>query len=107
MMRQVLALLLGLGLLGQSGVAWAQPAPRESTSQQVAYGTGSVLGTLLYAPVKASFCILGAISSGFAFPIAGSKTAGNIASSTCGGTWAITPDALKGKERVRFVGDRS
>ncbi len=106
-MRKVLVLLLGLALLGQSAVAWAQPAPKESTPQQVAYGAGSVLGTLVYAPVKASFCILGAISSGFAFPIAGARTAGNIASSTCGGTWAVTPDALKGKERVRFVGDRS
>ena len=93
--------------MGQSAVAWAESAPKENTGQQVAYGTGSVLGTLVYAPVKASFCILGAVSSGFAFPIAGPKTAGNIASSTCGGTWAITPDALKGKERVKFVGDRS
>ena len=106
-MRQVLALAFGLALLGQSAVAWAQPASKESVGQQVAYGTGSVLGTLVYAPVKASFCILGAISSGFAFPIAGPRTAGNIASSTCGGTWAVTPDALKGRERVKFVGDRS
>jgi hypothetical protein len=107
-MRRILTLGLGLVLLGHSAVASAQPASsKDSTSQQVAYGTGSVLGTLVYAPVKASFCILGAISSGFAYPIAGSKTAGHIASSTCGGTWAITPDALKGQERVNFVGTAS
>lgn len=76
-------------------------------SQQVVYGTGSVLGTLFYAPVKASFCILGAISSGFAYPIAGARTAGNIASTTCAGPWTITPGALKGEEPVKFVGDRS
>jgi hypothetical protein len=107
MRKIVVALLIGLVLLGQSAVGWAQPNSRESGAQQVAYGAGSVLGTLVYAPVKASFCILGAVSSGFAFPIAGPKTAGNIAGSTCKGTWAITPDALKGRERVKFVGDAS
>ena len=101
-MTKLLAVLAVLALLAQSAPAWA-----EGTSQQVAYGTGSVLGTLVYAPVKASFCILGAVSSGFAFPIAGPRTAGHIASSTCGGTWAITPDALKGRERVKFVGNGS
>ncbi len=106
-MRQVLALLLGVLLVGQAVVAWAEPAPKESASQQAVYGAGSVLTTLVYAPIKASFCILGAVSSGFAFPIAGAKTATNIASTTCGGTWAVTPDALKGKERVKFVGGGS
>ncbi len=106
-MRQVLALLLGVLLVGQAVVAWAEPAPKESASQQAVYGAGSVLTTLVYAPIKASFCILGAVSSGFAFPIAGAKTATHIAGSTCGGTWAVTPDALKGKERVKFVGGGS
>lgn len=32
------------------------------------------------------------------------RTAGNIAGSTCGGTWVITPDELKGRERVKFLG---
>ena len=106
-MKRIVTLLLGLALLGQSTVGWAQSNSQETGPQQVAYGAGSVLGTLVYAPVKASFCILGAISSGFAFPIAGAKTAGNIAGATCKGTWAITPDALKGKEHVKFVGDSS
>jgi hypothetical protein len=118
-MQRFMAFLVGLALVAQSGVGAAQPrttpapqgepqpqtAQQEGTGQQVAYGAGSVLGTLVHSPVKASFCILGAISSGFAYPIAGSRTAGNIVGSTCGGTWAITPDALKGKERGRFVGN--
>ena len=102
-MRRMIALGIGLVLLGQSALAWAQPATQESTAAQVAYGTGSVLGTLVYAPVKASFCILGAIASGFAFPFAGAQKAGQIASSSCSGTWAITPDVLKGRERVNFI----
>jgi len=98
----VVAALLGIAALEMLAVP-AQAA-QESTGQQVVLGAGSVLGTLVYAPVKTSFCILGAVSSGFAFPIAGPKTAGNIASSTCGGTWVVTPKALQGKERVRFLG---
>ena len=102
-MRPVIALGIGLVLLGESALAWAQPPGAESTSSQVAYGAGSVLGTLVYAPVKASFCILGAIGTGFAFPFAGPDKAGKIASSTCSGTWAITPGVLKGRERVNFI----
>jgi hypothetical protein len=106
-MRQIFALGLGLVLFGQSVVASAQPGQKDTTSQQAIYGAGSFLGTLVYAPVKASFCILGAISSGFAYPIAGAKTAGHIAGSTCGGTWVITPNELKGREPVNFVGPAS
>jgi 4-hydroxybenzoate polyprenyltransferase len=44
------------------------PAAADSAAQDVAYGAGSVLGTLVYAPFKATFCILGGITSGFTFP---------------------------------------
>jgi hypothetical protein len=47
------------------------------------------------------------VSSGFAFLFGGSKAAGQVAGTACGGTWAITPDELKGKEQVKFVGDTS
>ena len=103
-MKEIVALLIGLALLGSSEAGWAQPKSGDGAGEQVALGAGSFLGTLVYAPVKASFCILGAVSSGFAFPIAGQRTASNIAGSTCGGTWVITPDALKGRERVKFLG---
>ncbi|PYN16953.1 MAG: hypothetical protein DME05_06610 [Candidatus Rokuibacteriota bacterium] len=88
----LVALTLGLPLAG-----WADDG------QQVAYGAGSALGTLVYAPVKASFCILGAIGSGFTYMV-DSKTAGKVAQGSCGGTWVITPSAVAGKEPVRFVG---
>ncbi len=106
-MRQGLVVLMGLLLLGQPGSAWAQSASGESTGEQVALGAGSVLGTLVYAPVKGAFCILGAVSSGFAYPIAGSKTAQNIATTTCGGNWYVTPSNLQGREPLRFVGHPS
>jgi len=99
--RQIIVLLLVTGLVGATAVA---PASAESAAQDVAYGTGSVLTTLVYAPFKATFCILGGITSGFTLPFAGPQTAEKVATRACGGTWAITPDALKGKEPIRFVG---
>ena len=102
-MRTMLSVVLGLGLVASSTV----PALADSAAQDVAYGTGSVFTTLVYAPVKASFCILGGITSGFTLPFAGPQTAERVATRACGGTWAITPDALKGREPVRFVGGGS
>jgi hypothetical protein len=106
-MRTIAALLIGLAVLGSSEAGWAQPNSGDGAGQQAAYGAGSVFSTLVYAPLKASFCILGAISSGFALPIAGPRTAGHIAGTTCGGSWVITPDNLKGNQPVKFVGGTS
>jgi hypothetical protein len=95
----ILALVASLAVAG-----WTAPASADSTAQDVAYGAGSVLGTAVYAPFKATFCILGGITSGFAFPFAGADTAGKVATAGCAGTWAITPGVLKGQEHVKFVG---
>jgi hypothetical protein len=100
-MRKIFATLLGAALIAAATVV---PAAAVSAAQDAAYGTGSVLTTLVYAPIKASFCILGGITSGFTLPFAGPQTAEKVATRACGGTWAITPDALKGREPVRFVG---
>ena len=106
-MKKIVASLIGLAVLGSSVASWAQPKSRENPAEDVAYGAGSVLTTLVYAPVKASFCVLGAIGSGFALPFAGPKKAGTIAESSCSGTWVLTPSALKGREQVKFVGRAS
>ena len=79
-------------------------AAADTTAQDVGYGAGSVFSTLLYAPFKATFCILGGITSVFTLPFGGTRMAGDVASAACGGTWAITPNVLKGQERVRFIG---
>ena len=106
-MRQTsLGLLLGV-VAGVLTVAPASRAAADTAAQEVAYGTGSVFTTLVYVPFKATFCILGAITSGFTLPFAGPQTAGKVATAACGGTWAITPSALKGEEPVRFVGGDS
>ena len=47
------------------------------------------------------------ITSGFVFPFADADTAGKVATAGCGGTWAITPGVLEGKERVKFIGGQA
>jgi hypothetical protein len=95
---------VALGVAFAVLVAALPASAADSTSQEVAYGVGSVTTTLVYAPVKASFCILGAVTSGFTLPFGGPRTAEKVASAACGGTWAVTPAALKGREPIRFVG---
>lgn len=103
-MKRAGAVLLGLMLLGQSGVALAESGSSESTPQQALYGAGSALGTIVYAPFKIGFCVLGGVASAFT-AIASPETARKVVRASCRGTWTITPEALRGKERVRFVGD--
>jgi hypothetical protein len=102
-MRRTAALLLVLVLVGSSAPSWASS---ESTAVEVGSSAGSALGTLIYAPLKATFCILGGIGSGFT-AIASPPTAGRVAMATCGGAWIVTPNVVRGRETLKFVGDTS
>jgi hypothetical protein len=103
-MKRMVALLLGVVLVGQATASFAAGNAQESTGTQIGAGVGSVVGSAVYFPFKASFCILGGVSSGFAAIFAGAKAAEKVAGTTCRGTWAITPDVVKGKETVHFAG---
>jgi len=103
-MRRVMALALGLVLIGQGTAAGAAATSQENTPVEVGLGVGSVLGTVVYAPFKTVFCVLGGISS-VGTLIFDPKMAGKVADTACRGTWVITPDNLRGKERVQFVGE--
>ncbi len=102
-MRQIVVLMLALMFLAQPGAAWAQPASREGSLEQVSYGAGSVAGTLAYTPLKAVLCFMGGSASGLLFVTSGAKAASTLAGAACKGTWIITPDILKGKEPLKFV----
>jgi hypothetical protein len=104
-MKHIVAMLLALTLLAQSTRGWAQSNSQEGTASQVGAGVGSVVGSAVYFPFKAVFCILGGIGSGFTLLAAGPETANKVVSASCRGTWAITPDIVKGKEAVHFVGE--
>jgi len=100
-MRRITLLLLVLALVGPSRPSWASS---ESTAAEVGSSAGSAFGTLIYAPLKATFCILGGIGSGFT-AIASPPTAGKVAMATCGGSWIVTPNVIRGRESLKFVGD--
>jgi hypothetical protein len=101
-MKQIFAGFVILALVSQAVPGWASEG---STWEQAGYGAGSVLGTLVYAPLKATFCILGGIGAGFT-AIASPPTAGKVFGASCGGTWIITPDVVRGDEPVQFVGSK-
>ena len=103
-MHRIVAIVFGLVLLTQSTLSWADSGSGESTGAQIGYGTGSVVGSAVYFPFKASLCILGGIGSGFAYVFAGPGAAQRTADASCRGTWAITPNVVKGEEPVHFVG---
>jgi hypothetical protein len=84
-MKRIVAILLGLFLVTQSTVGFAKSD--ETTLEQIGLGTGSVVGSVIYFPFKTVL------------------STHELVSTTCRGTWAITPDTLRGKESVRFVGD--
>lgn len=104
-MRRIMAIVVGLVLVAQSAVLWAESDPQESTLSQVGYGTGSVVGSAVYFPLKTTFCVLGGLGSIYTRIFVGPRATHELVSSTCRGTWAITPNTLKGEESVTFVGD--
>jgi len=81
-MRRIVVPLLALVLLGPSAPAWADSS---STAAEVAASAGSAFGTLIYAPLKATFCIVGGIGTGFT-AIFSPPTAGKVAMASCGGS---------------------
>jgi len=97
---KIVACVIGLAVLGQSGQGWAGPARRRAAETRSLRG-GSVLGTLVYAPGRRASASWRR-QQRLRLPIAGPETAGNIVGSTCKGHLAITLDALKGRsESVR------
>ena len=100
-MRQIIVLLVVVTLMGSSATGWADT---QSTAVEIGSAAGSAFGTMIYAPVKATFCILGGIGSGLT-AIVSPPTAGKVAMATCGGSWVVTPNMIQGHESPKFIGD--
>ncbi len=100
-MRHIIALFVVVTLMGSSTPGWADS---ESHAVEIGSAAGSAFGTMIYAPVKAAFCILGGIGSGLT-AIVSPTTAGRVAMASCGGSWTVTPEMMNGHESPKFVGD--
>jgi hypothetical protein len=79
----------------------------ESTASNVGYGAGSVLASCVYSPAKLVYALGGGLTGGMAYLITGGNqdVAQKIWTPSVRGTYVITPDMLKGKEQVQFVGE--
>lgn len=108
-MRQIVAFGIALLLIGYSTQSWAasESSKSHSTLRQVGTGVGSAIGTVIYFPFKATFCILGGLASGVTLAVSGSEQAGRVVDTSCRGSWTITPAMVAGEEPVYFVGNPS
>lgn len=106
-MRPIVAFSIAMLLIGHSAESWAtsESGRPKSVLGQVGTGIGSAVGTFVYFPFKAVFCILGGLASGVTLIVAGSEQAGKVANTSCGGNWTITPANVAGEEPVKFTGD--
>ena len=104
MIKRLAALGLALALVGHATASFGAGHPQASTGTDAGARVGSVVGTAAYVPFKTAFCALGGTGSGLAYLFAGGHEARKIARQSCRGSWRITPGAVRGKEKVHFVG---
>ena len=78
----------------------------EGTGSNVGYGVGSVLASCLYSPAKLVYAGVGGLTGGVGYMLTGGNkdVAQKIWTPSVRGTYVITPEMLKGKEQVQFVG---
>jgi len=122
-MKQIIFVLVCMLLLGPAALkAQETPAPKEpqpeyateASSQptmgdELGYGFGSALASLLYSPAKVTYAGLGLLTGGVGFVLSGgnAEVAGNIINPAVRGNYVVTPDHLKRKEPLIFVGPRN
>jgi len=78
----------------------------EGTGSNLGYGVGSVLASCVYAPAKLVYAGVGGLTGGVGYMLTGGNkdVAQKIWTPSVRGTYVITPEMLKGKEQVQFVG---
>lgn len=104
-MKRIAAILIGLALVARVAPVWADTSSNESTLEQIGVGTGSVIGSVVYFPLKATFCLGGGLTSLYTSLFVGPKTTHEVLSVSCRGNWAVSPQHLKGEESLTFIGD--
>jgi hypothetical protein len=69
-------------------------------------GAGTALLNLVYIPLKLTYATLGAVTGGLAYALTVGRTdtARNIWEPTMGGTYALSPDMLRGDRPIYFSG---
>lgn len=108
-LRQSVAFAVFAGfLLSLAAVApaHAKATGEETTAQKVLYGTGSVLSSVVYCPVKTIYSIGGHAVGGVAYLLTGGdkRTSRRIFDNAVKGDYFVLPSHLKGDKKLRFYG---
>ncbi|MFQ5684546.1 MAG: hypothetical protein ACE5HC_14900 [Candidatus Binatia bacterium] len=77
-----------------------------SPAEDLGYGVGSVVASLLYSPLKVTYAGLGLLTGGLGFVLSAGRAdvADNIIYPAVTGNYLITPRHLKGEQPVVFIG---
>jgi hypothetical protein len=77
-----------------------------SLPADAALGFASFLASIPYGAAKIGYAITGAVAGGLEYLYAGGKTPAveEIWDSALGGTYILTPDHLRGKKEISFIG---
>ena len=84
-----------------------QQEERPSTAVSAFTGIGSVLATLVYAPLKLTHAVTGTVVSGLAWLVTGGNgdVASTVFKTSVGGDYVVTPDHLRGRRKFRLQGE--
>ena len=102
----LVALSPAVGLAQEPAEPAPAPSPEVTTRQDLGYGFGSVVASMFYSPVKVTYAGLGLLTGGIGYLLSAGRTdvANDIIFPAVRGDYIITPNHLKGEERVVFVG---
>jgi len=104
-------LLVGLiaGYPKEVKAAEPQPVTRsdESLASEAGLGFASLLATIPYGLAKIGYAVTGAVAGALEYAWSGGskQPAQEIWDSALGGTYILTPDHLRGKKPIKFLGD--
>jgi hypothetical protein len=107
----VWVLLVGLVLCYADGVKAAEPQPADRPDESLVTGAGlglaSLLATIPYGLAKIGYALTGAVAGGLEYAWSGGakQPAQEIWDSALGGTYILTPDHLRGRKPIKFLGD--
>ena len=76
--------------------------PEQPVTQELGYGVASALASVFYIPAKVTYAALGLVTGGVGYVLTGGRSdvASNIIYPAVRGHYVVTPNHLKGIERL-------
>ena len=83
----------------------AARADEESLAYSGIVGVGSVIGTLVYSPLKLTYAVSGLVVSGLAWiwTLGDTSVSGSIYTAAIGGDYVLLPSHLEGRQDLHFI----